>query len=181
MVRQSLSTVSCALVIATSVAGCSPEGMMPPPLFDLSDDPVSPSWCVGEETTQITLCSFDGCEPNQQSTYLLHVARRPQAAVTAMVGVEVLGVAANDDIGNLSLQFIDDQGFEVCARERRYLSTLCRKTGEYVLEFVELYFDPEPPAQSWDGIEGTLSAEIELEGEILRTELSARIVASETP
>ena len=181
MVRQRLSSVSCAWMIATAVAGCTPHGVMPPPLFDLSDDPVSPSWCVGEETPKINLCSFDGCEPNEQSTYLLEVARRPQAAVTAMVGVQVLGVAASDDIGNLDLRFTDDQGFELCARERRHLSTLCRETGEYVLEFVELYFNPEPPAQSWDGIEGTLSAEIELKGESLRTELSARIVALETP
>jgi len=95
-----------------------------------------------------------------------------------MVGVQVEGLGAEDSIGNLSLRFLDDQGLELCGRDRRHLSTLCREEGTYILEFVELYFDPQPHPQSWDGIEGMLSAEIEVEGDVLQTELPARLVAT---
>ena len=159
------------------LGACSPSGQLPPALFDYSDDPTSASWCLGTAEPSLALCSFDGCE-TATSPYLLEVARRPQAAVTAMVGIRVEGLGADDSIGHLDLRFIDDQGFELCARERRHLSTLCRENSSYILEFVELYFDPEPPPQSWDGIEGVISAEIELQGELLQATLPARLVAT---
>ncbi len=95
-----------------------------------------------------------------------------------MIGIQVEGLGAEDSIGNLNLRFRDEQGLELCGRERRYLSTLCREEGTYILEFVELYFNPQPHPQSWDGIEGVLSAEIEVEGTVLQAELPARLVAT---
>ena len=166
---------TCISLLA--LAACSPSGTLPPSLWDNSGDPVDPSWCAGEETPALSLCSFDGCD-SAAEPYLLAVVRRPQNAVTAMIGLRVDGLDTDDSIGNLMLRFTDDQGFELCGRDRRHLRTLCRENGAYILEFVELYFDPEPHPQSWDGIEGVLSAEIELEGIVLRTELAARLVAT---
>jgi hypothetical protein len=140
---------------------------------------VDSSWCVGEAERALELCSFDGCAP-ASDLYLLEVARRPQNSVTAMVGVRVDGLGMEESVGNLSIRFTDDHGFALCGRERRHLSTLCRESGAYILEFVELYFDPEPHPQSWDGVEGVLSAEIELEGTLLQVELPARLVATES-
>jgi len=165
------------LLFSLSLIGCSPSGTLPSSLWDNSADPVDASWCVGGEKPALVLCSFDGCADISDS-YLLEVARRPQNSVTAMVGIRVDGLGSEDSIGNLSMRFTDDQGFELCGRERRHLSTLCREEGAYVLEFVELYFDPEPHPQSWDGIEGVLSAEIELGGTVLQAELPARLVAT---
>lgn len=165
----------CVALLA--LCSCSPSGNLPPSLWDDSASPTKASWCLGKQTPSLALCSFDGCDPTS-SPYLLEVARRPQNEVTAMVGIHVDGLGAEDSIGNLTLHFRDEQGLELCSRQRRYLSTLCREEGTYILEFVELYFDPQPHPQSWDGIEGVLSAEIEVEGTLLQAELPARLIAT---
>lgn len=162
------------LALSLVLGACLVPGQLPPPLFGSADDPVDPSWCLGESDRAIALCSYEGCAP-VDSPYLLEVARRPQNAVTAMVGIRVDGLHSEDLIANLDLRFVDDQGFELCARERRHLNTLCRESGLFVLEGVELYFEPGPHPQTWDGIEGSLSASIEVEGELLETELAARL------
>ena len=162
------------LPLALTLCACVPSGSLPPAMFSSDDEPVDVDWCTGMSELELDLCSYADCSP-LPTPALLGVARRPQNAVTAMVGVKVAGLDENSEVGELDLQFVDDQGFALCSRQRRHLNTLCRESGDFVLEAVELYFDPEPHPQSWDGIEGTLSATIEVDGEILAISTAARL------
>ncbi|MEE2828816.1 MAG: hypothetical protein VX498_06490 [Myxococcota bacterium] len=165
------------LSVALLLAACT---ALPDPLYGPDDEPVQTGWCSGELNYGLSLCSAEGCEP-LTGPVPLEVARRPQGAITAMVGIQVEGLNWMDEVSELTLRFVDREGQELAHRQRRHLNTLCRSNGSFVLESVEIYFDPSGLAQSWHGVEGEVQAGIVIDGAPYETRLSAQLVAMDLP
>ena len=163
------------LLAAPPLAACA---AFPDPLYGLDDQSVQTGWCTGEISYALSLCSPEGCEPLTDPVPL-EVARRPQGAITAMVGIQIEGLDWSDEVSELDLRFVDREGQELATRQRRHLNTLCRSNGNFVLEGVEIYFDPSGVAQTWDGVQGEIQAEIAIDGLPYETRLPAELVAPE--